>query len=267
MDILTFLLLLVAGCAAGFLAGFFGVGGGILLIPILLFYYQTTPITSLVTTHLAFGTSLLIIIFASASSAYQYNRAQHVIWRAVLLLGAASAVGALVGSTFAALLPGRTLRQIFAAVLVIASLRLLSQPSKPKGNLPPELGAQKLLPAGLLIGVISALAGVGGGVFAIPVMYSLFRFPLKKALGTSSAMIIITAFFGAVGYAIKGWNMQGVPPYTLGYIDYLTALPLILGSLPLANVGARVADKTRPDTLRKIFALLLIIMAAKMFLG
>ena len=98
-------------------------------------------------------------------------------------------------------------------------------------------------------------------------MHSLFRFPLKKAFGTSSAIITITAFTGAVGYAMKGWGMQGLPAYTLGYVDYLIALPLILGSFPLAMVGAAVAEKSKPDTLRKIFALLLIVVAAKMFLG
>jgi uncharacterized protein len=267
LDILTFVLLLVAGCAAGFLAGFFGVGGGILLVPVLLYFYQTASVTSLVSTHLAFGTSLLIIIFASSSSAYQYNRAEHIVWRAVLLIGIGSVVGALAGSFVAAMLQGRTLRQLFAAILVIAALRLLSQPRKPKGNLPPDFAPQRLLPAGLFIGLIASLAGVGGGVLAIPVMYSLFRFPLKKALGTSSAIIGITSFAGAIGYAIKGWNMQGLPPHTLGYVDYLTALPLILGSLPLAMVGASVADKTKADTLRKVFALLLIVVAAKMFLG
>ncbi len=267
MDIPTFFLLLAAGCAAGFLAGFFGVGGGIILVPVLLFYYQTTPVTSLVTTHLALGTSLLIITFASASSAYRYDRAQHVIWNAVLVMGVASAAGALLGSGIAAMLQGRTLRQIFAGVLVIATLRLLSQPRKPKGNLPPEHGAQKLLPAGVLVGLVSSLAGVGGGVFAIPMLYSLFRFPLKKALGTSSAIITVTALAGAIGYAVKGWNTQGLPAHTLGYVDYLSAIPLILGSLPLAFVGATVADKTRTDTLRKVFALLLIVVAAKIFLG
>jgi uncharacterized protein len=267
VDIVTFLLLLVAGCAAGFLAGFFGVGGGILLVPVLLFYYQTSHVTSLVSTHLAFGTSLLIIIFASGASAYRYDRGQYVIWPAVLLMGAGSAVGALIGSWLAAMLQGHTLRQIFAAILVFASLRLVSQPRKPKGNLPPELGVRRLGPTGALIGLVSSLAGIGGGVFAIPAMYSFFRFPLKKALGTSSAIITITAFAGTIGYAVKGWNVQGLPPSALGYVDYLSALPLILGSLPLAMVGATVAEKTRADTLRKIFAVLLIVVAAKLFLG
>ena len=267
MDILTFVLLLAAGCAAGFFAGFFGVGGGILLVPVLLVYYGTTTTTSLVTTHLAFGTSLFVIIFASASSAYRYNRAQYVIWRGALLMAVGSVVGALLGSVIAAMLQGHTLRQIFAAVLVVAAIRLLSKPRKPKGNIPPDLAPQKLLPAGLFVGLVASLAGIGGGVFAIPIMYSLFRFPLKKALGTSSAIIAITALVASSGYAIKGWNMQGLPPHTLGYVDYLAAIPLILGSLPLAIIGAAVAEKTRSDTLRKIFALLLIVVAAKMFLG
>jgi hypothetical protein len=267
VDILTFVLLLAAGCAAGFVAGFFGVGGGILFVPVLLFYYQSSHVTSLVSTHLAFGTSLLIIVFASASSAYRYDRSQFVIWRAVLLMGSASVVGALAGSAFAAMLQGRTLRQIFAGVLVVASLRLMSEQRKPKGNQPPELGARRLLPAGVFVGLVSSLAGVGGGVFAIPVMYSLFRFPLKKALGTSSAIITITALAGAIGYTVKGWNVQGLPPHTVGYVDSLTAIPLILGSLPLAMVGATLAEKTKAETLRKVFAVLLIVVAAKMFLG
>jgi uncharacterized membrane protein YfcA len=267
VDILTFLLLLVGGCAAGFLAGFFGVGGGILLVPILLLYYQACHVTSLVSTHLAFGTSLFIIIFASGSSAYRYNRSQFVLWRAVVLMGAAGIVGALIGSGLAAMMQGQTLRRIFAGVLVLASLRLVSRQRKPKGNFPPELSAQRLLPAGGLVGLISSLAGVGGGVFAIPAMYSLFRFPLKKALGTSSAIISVTALAGAIGYAFKGWGVQGLPSFTLGYVDCLTALPLILGALPMAAVGASLAEKTQADILRKIFAVLLVVVAAKMFLG
>ena len=177
MDILTFVLLLAAGCAAGFLAGFFGVGGGILLVPVLLFYYQTTTITSLVTTHLAFGTSLLIIIFASASSAYRYNRGDYVLWRGVLLMGIGSAVGALIGSAIAAMLQGRTLRQIFAVVLVVAAVRLLSQARKPKGNLPPDLGAQKLLPAGLFIGLLRPLPVSGVGCWRSPSCIRSSAFP------------------------------------------------------------------------------------------
>jgi uncharacterized membrane protein YfcA len=267
LDILTFILLLLVGCAAGFLAGFFGIGGGILTVPVLLFYYQQAHVTSLVSTHLAFGTNLLTVIFAAAVSAYQHNRDQHVIWRGVLLWGAAGAVGSLAGAFLAATMQGHTLRQIFAAVVAFAAIRLLSQPRKPKGNLPPELGPQKLIPAGALVGFAASLAGVGGGVLAVPIMYSVLHFPLKKALGTSSAIVALSVFAGAIGYAFEGWNMQGLPPHTLGYVDYLTAIPLIIGSLPLAIVGANLSENTKANTLRKIFALLLIVVAAKMFLG
>jgi uncharacterized protein len=113
--------------------------------------------------------------------------------------------------------------------------------------------------------VLSALAGVGGGVLSIPVMHSILKFPLKKALGTSSATIVITAFASALGYAIRGWSNVLLPAGTLGYVDWLTALPLIAGSIPMAAVGATVANKTNVSRLKQIFAIFLLVIAMKMF--
>ncbi len=265
MDILPLLLLLLAGGVAGFLAGFFGVGGGFVLVPILLFFYQSTGVTSLVSTHLAFGTSLLIIVFASSSSALQHARNGHVIWKAVLLIGAGSVAGGLGGAFLAGALEGRVLRQIFAVVLLFVALQLLTSTKKQKMEEVPPLFAPALLLAGVVVGIVSALAGVGGGVISIPIMHLMFRFPFKKALGTSSATIVITALAAGTGYAIRGWGVPLPPPNTLGYIDYLRAIPLILGSIPLAMVGARVAQKTQAKRLATVFAILLIILAFRMF--
>lgn len=265
MDILPLLLLLAAGALAGFLAGFFGVGGGFVLVPILLFFYQTTGVTSLVSTHLAFGTSLLIIIFASGSSAIQYARNGHVVWKAVLLIGAGSIIGGFGGALIAGALEGRVLRQIFAVVLLVVAVQLLSSTRKNKGEEMPPLFPPALLLAGVCVGLVSALAGVGGGVVSIPIMHLLFRFPFKKALGTSSATIVITALAAGTGYAVRGWGNILLPPHTLGYLDYLHAVPLILGSIPLAMVGARTAQKTQAKRLATVFAFLLIILAFRMF--
>ena len=265
MDFLPLVLLLVAGAAAGFLAGFFGVGGGFVLVPILLFFYQTTGVTSLVSTHLAFGTSLLIIIFASSSSAFQYSRNGHVVWKAVLLIGAGSVVGGLGGAFLAGALEGRVLRQIFAVILLFVAVQLLTSTKKQKNEQTPAIFPPALLLAGLVVGVVSALAGVGGGVVSIPIMHLLLRFPFKKALGTSSATIVITALAAGTGYALRGWGNTLLPPNTLGYIDYMHAIPLILGSVPLAMVGARVAQRTQAKRLATVFAVLLIVLAIRMF--
>lgn len=265
MDLTTLLLLLAGGALTGFLAGFFGVGGGIILVPILLAYLSATGVSSLVATHIAFGTSLLVIVFTSLSSAYEYRRNGHVVWRAVMVIGIASVVGAWLGSWVASELRGETLQKIFAGVVVVAAIRLLSEQRKPKGEERPRMGFAGLSLTGLVVGVVSSLAGVGGGVFSVPIMYTLLRFPLKKALGTSSATIVITALAAVTGYIVRGWGSPLLPPYTTGYVAHLAAIPLALTSIPLARVGASLAHKTRAENLRKLFAAFLLVIAAKMF--
>jgi hypothetical protein len=265
MDLNTILLLVAGGALTGLLAGFFGVGGGIILVPMLLAYLSATGVSSLVATHIAFGTSLLVVIFTSLSSAYEYQRNGHVVWRAVLIIGSGSVVGAWLGSWVAAELQGETLQKIFAGVVVVAAIRLLSEQRRPKGEEEPRMNVARLSLTGLVVGVVSSLAGVGGGVFSIPIMYSLLHFPLKKALGTSSATIVITALAAVIGYVVRGWGNAILPPYTFGYVAYLVAIPLAVTSIPLARVGASLAHKTKADNLRKSFAAFLLVIAAKMF--
>jgi hypothetical protein len=149
-------------------------------------------------------------------------------------------------------------------VVLIAALRLLSEQRKPKGELKPKLGVPGLALTGLVVGLLSSLAGVGGGIFSIPIMYSMLHFPLKRALGTSSATIVITAVAGTTGYMLRGMGNSLLPNFTLGYVDWLHALPVIIGTVMLARVGASVANKTDTVLLRKIFAMFLFVMAAKM---
>ena len=268
MDTANVLILLLAGAVTGFLAGFFGVGGGIILVPILLYFFvHTIGISTVVATHLTFGTSLLVVIFASLMSASQYTKNNHVVWKAVLYIGTASTIGAAAGSTIAAGLHGRALQQIFALVVTIAALRLMSESPRAHGDGETNLSPVGLSIIGVVVGLVSSLAGVGGGVFSIPMMYYFMRFPLKKALGTSSASIVITAFASMVGYVVNGWNDILVSRYAgmLGYVDYLHAIPIIIGTLPMAKWGATIAHKTDVDKLRKYYAVFLLAIAMKMF--
>lgn len=265
MDALNLLLLLLAGCLAGFLAGFFGVGGGIVLVPILLYYFHSIGVSSLVATHLTFGTSLLIVIFASLTSAVQYSRNRHVVWKAVLYIGVASVAGALLGTTIAGGLQGKSLQRIFAVVVTFAAVRLLVESKKPSGEPAMNLSSVRLILIGLIVGLVSSLAGVGGGVFSIPMMYYMMKFPLKKSLGTSSATIVITALAATLGYIVRGWGNILLPSHTLGFVDYLHAVPIIVGTLPFATLGAWTAHRTKVDVLQKVFAVFLLAVAMKMF--
>ena len=268
MDLTTLLVLLFSGCVTGFLAGLFGVGGGVVLVPILLLVFTATlNVSSLVATHLTFGTSLFVVAFASLSSAYEYYKNGYVVSKAVLAIGIASIIAAFAGATLAASLQGNVLQGIFAIVVAGAAFRLLVEPelSRPEANMTLATGPMVLI--GVVAGLVSSLAGVGGGVFSIPMMYYLLRFPVKKALGSSSAAIVLTSLVATVGYVVNGLGNPDLEryPFVLGFVDYLHAIPVIVGTIPLAKLGARVAHRMKSDRLRKLFAVFLFVVAVKMF--
>ncbi len=266
MSISIFILLLVIGCAVGFLAGFFGVGGGVILVPVLISIFEMQNFNSAIVTQMAMGTSLFIVIFASVSSAIKHKKNGNIYIRGVLYIGTASIFGAALGSIIASSLSGDVLRKIFAFAVFIVAIRLLIEKSvsEQKENFHPA--PLKLVAIGTTVGILSSLTGIGGGVFAIPLMYYIANFQIKKAIGTSSATVIITAASAVIGYIINGLHNDLLPNFTLGYINYLHAIPLIIGTVGLARYGATVANKTSSNWLRKFFALFLIINSLYMFL-
>jgi len=264
MDVTGLVLLLLMGCIAGFLAGFFDLEGGIILVPLLLYYFLSIGISSLVATHLTFGTCLLTVIFASLFAAYQHSRKRHVLWRAVLMISAGSVIGVLIGTGIAAGLQGRSLQRIFAIVAVYAAIRLLAESKRPKED--PQLSPSPVVLGliGLVTGLVSPLAGVGGGVLSIPMMNYFAKFPLKKALGTSSAAGGIIAIASTIGYIVKGWENPLLPPHTWGFVDYFYAAPIIVGTLPFTRLGASAAQRDKFQMLRKACAVFLLVVAMKM---
>jgi uncharacterized membrane protein YfcA len=265
MDIVAAVLLALAGLIAGYLTGVFGIGGGIVLVPVLLYYCRSAGVSSLVATHVAMGTSLLVVIFVSGAQTWAYWRANQVIWRAVVLVALAGVVGALLGSSIAAGLEGPSLRRIFGFVLLVAVARLFSGKRKQGKELEPNLAPQPLLATGVLVGLVSSLSGVGGALIAIPLMYTYLRFPLRKAFGTSSAAIVITAAAGAAGYLIRGWGNEFLPPGMPGFIAWQPAIPLILGAVPGGIIGTRLAARADTPLVRKIYAVILLVVTLRMF--
>jgi uncharacterized membrane protein YfcA len=236
MTIAEFVLFVLIGCGVGFLAGLFGVGGGFIMIPALILGYEYSGVPSSILTHLAIGTSLFVVIFSGMTSAYQQTKQRNIDWQAVFIIGFSSALTAFASTRLTASMSGRHLRIAFAIIVIAASLQmLLESQAKAERKLvmtspPSKLG---LLVIGITAGVVSAFAGIGGGLFTIPMMYNFLNYPLKLAIGTSSATIVITAFFSA----------------------------LAIGSILLARVGAYVSYRTHPDRLKKLFAIFVILMA------
>jgi hypothetical protein len=211
------------------------------------------------------GTSLLVVMFISGTQTWGYWRANQAIWRGAVLVALAGVLGALLGSSVAAGLEGPSLRKIFGFVLLVAVARLFSGKRKQGKELEPNLALPPLLATGLLVGLVSSLSGIGGALIAVPLMYTYLRFPLRKAFGTSSAAIVITAAAGAAGYLVRGWGNVLLPPGMPGFIDWQGAIPLILGAVPGGIIGTRLAARADTPLVRKFYAIILLVVMLRMF--
>ncbi len=263
-----FLIFVMVGCGIGFLAGLFGVGGGFIMVPILIFSFEHAGVSPSVLTHIAIGTSLFVIIFASITSAYQHQKQGNIHWRAVLVIGFSSILTAFVTTRLAAAMSGKHLQIAFAIIVSIAAIRMLTESqavAQKKLELSSEPGAFGLVGVGLTAGVVSALAGIGGGVFTIPIMYYFLKMPLKLAIGTSSASMVITALFSLMGYILNGMGRPDLPPWSLGFVDLQYGIALAIGSVSMARVGAYVSFKTHPFRLRRCFGFLIMLISIYIF--
>ncbi|MGQ9509235.1 MAG: sulfite exporter TauE/SafE family protein [Thermodesulfobacteriota bacterium] len=269
MTLIEFFIFLLVGCAAGFLAGLFGVGGGFVMVPVLILSYEHLGLSPSILTHMALGTSLLVVIFSGTSSAYQHQKQGNVDWRAVAFIGFSSALTAFGTAKVVSSLSGRNLRIAFAIIVIGAAIRMLTE-SRSKAEKKLQLTETPhpfgLIGVGLIAGIVSALAGIGGGVVTVPMMYQLLKMPLRLAIGTSSAAIVLTAFFSVAGYILHGIGHPDLPPWNLGFVDLQRGISLAIGTVFLARGGAYVSFKTHPFLLRKLFALFVILIAIYLML-
>jgi len=264
LSLIEFFLFIGVGCGIGFLAGLFGIGGGFIIVPILIFSYEYSGLSPSVLTHVSIGTSLFVIIFASLTSTYQHKKQRNIEWRTVFIVGFSSAISAFATTRLAVALSGRYLQMAFAGAVLFTAIRMLTERKaevQKESELLTRPGTLRLLGVGVATGMVAALAGIGGGVIIIPMMYYFLKMPLKLAIGTSSATIFITALSSVTGYVLNGLGHADLPPWSLGFIDLQRGVALAIGSILLARVGAYVSFKTQPYRLRKWFALFVTLVA------
>lgn len=269
MTIEIFLILFGVGILAGILAGMFGVGGGVIIVPALFSVYAYSNLSSPYLMHIAIATSLFAIIFTSISSSFRHSKHGNVIASAAVIIGLVGSVSVLIFSRIAVLLPGDTLKIIFSIIVTAVAVKLLTDKKKPEG----EHGAEKnpkfnklmCVIIGLLTGMIAAFSGLGGGVFAVPLMHYLLKFDFKKAIGTSTLAILITSVSGVIGYIVNKPPDFSFGHYTVGIIDVYAAIPIIAASVPFAQLGVWINKRTHHYVLTKLFALFILGVAIKMF--
>jgi uncharacterized membrane protein YfcA len=257
---------IVIGIAVGFVGGFLGVGGGAIMIPLLHYWaFPAMHISPEVIVHLSFGTSLAIIIPTSLSSSWGHARAGNVNWRVVFLMAIPGILGSFLGSTLATLLKGPMLRTLFGSLLILLSAQMLLQKKGPeesgKHSFPPSFPT---LIIGLMVGVFSGFFALGGGVIAIPLMVRFLSIPIHRAVGISIAFVFFASLVGTGGYIINGFGNPHLPPFALGYVHTIGWVLAGIPSIFLAQWGVRLAQKARPLRLRRVFALVLMIVGIRM---
>ncbi len=257
--------LAAAGGFAGLLAGLLGVGGGIVVVPVLYHGLTLLGIDESVRMHLAVGTSLAAIIPTAIVSARSHYRRGAVDFALLRLWGPAIFVGVLAGTAIASLVRGEILTAVFAVVALVVAANMALRPEGwvVRPDLPPKL---RLAGLGGLVGAISAMMGIGGGTLTVPIL-SACSYPIRKAVGTASAVGLIIAVPGALGFVLAGLQSAGRPPFSLGYVNLLGFALIVPATMLAAPYGARVAHAIDPIWLRRAFALFLFLTSARMFYG
>ena len=251
--------LLVIGLCTGFLAGLLGIGGGMLMVPFLTFILTTKGFPAEYTVKMAVATSLATICLTSLSSVRAHHQRGAVLWPIVRVLAPGIVLGSIVGAQFAAALPGKLLGILFAIFVAFSATQMfIDRKPKPSRTLPGRVGTFSM---GWVIGMLSALVGAGGAFVSVPFM-TWCNVKIHDAVGTSSALGFPIALAGTLGYIWAGQNLPSMPPGSIGFL-YLPGLVIIsLASVCTAPLGARTAHRMDIRPLKKVFALILYVLAA-----
>ncbi|MES2885030.1 MAG: sulfite exporter TauE/SafE family protein [Pseudomonadota bacterium] len=261
----SLLIFALTGAAAGVLAGLFGVGGGLIMVPALAFVLPRQGVAPEIVMQVAIGTSLAVIGLTSLSSTRAHHARGGVRWDVLRAFAPGLALGALAGAFVAHGLKGRTLEIIVGVgALLVAAQMLRGNPPGGSGPVPaPPM--PELLAVGGLIGVLSALVGIGGGSLSVPYLAAR-RLPMVQAVGTAAAGGIPIAWGGALGFGVSGTGVVGLPGWHVGYISLAAFAGLAVFSVMTAPLGARLAHRLPAPRLKQAFALLLCAVGVAMLI-
>ncbi len=249
------------GAFAGVLAGLFGVGGGLVIVPVLAWLFLHQGMNPEVIMHLAIGTSLATIVFTSISSVYAHHRRGAVQWQAFAQLAPGIVLGAWLGAVIADNMPSTNLRVIFGVFeLLVASQMGFGLKVSPHRTLPGRVGMGI---AGGVIGTISAIVGIGGGTMTVPFL-QWCNVEMRKAVATSAACGLPIAVAGALGFVVSGWNEMGLPALSSGYLYWPALGGVVAASVLFAPLGARLAHALPAAQLKRWFALFLAFLGIRM---
>lgn len=259
-----------AGAFAGLLAGLFGIGGGMIIVSALIYIFAAQGVPAAALTHIGIGTSLATIIVTSISSLRAHNSHGAVNWSIWKRMAPGLIIGSLAGAGVASFIHGKSLQAIIGIGAFLVGLKMLFMKNKALEEndftkLPSPFGQTGL---GGFIGIISAIFGIGGGTLTVPIL-SKCGLKIQHAVGTSAACGLPIALAGALGFLIFGQFVdasvkESLPNGVLGFVHVYAFICVSLASFFTARIGAKLAHKLPAATLKKAFAVLLLIVGIRL---
>ncbi len=252
---------LALGLFAGLMAGLLGIGGGAVIVPVLATLFSAQGFAPDAILHLALGTSMATIIFTALSSLRAHHGHGAVLWPVVRDITPGILLGTWLGTLIAGAVSSRALALFFAAFVAYAATQMaFNFKPKPSRQLPGRLG---ITGVGTVIGAVSALVAIGGGLMTVPFL-TWCNVRIQNAIGTSAAVGLPIALGGTLGYIWNGWHAPDLPPLSLGYVYLPAFIGVMAASTLTAPLGARLAHRLPVATLKRLFAVVLVLLCAKM---
>ena len=258
------LLFVSIGLIGGLVGGMLGVGGGILFVPCLHFGFQAMGVPADTSMQLAVATSLAIILVTALSAALGHTMHGAIDPRAVLIMAAMATPSALVGSYIATLLNGSTLARLFGLLTLFVSIQFLRPIPLKHIKVERDIATQNLIMVGGVSGLFSSILGVGGGIITVPLLHLALDVPMNNAVANSAGLIVFSALAGTIGWIFYGWDAEGTPAFSLGYVNMVAWVLIATAAMVSAQIGAWLADRMEPNKLRLPFGVLLAMVGVRM---
>ena len=258
-----FALCLLLGTIVGFLAGLFGIGGGLIIVPSLVYLLPMIGIPHEYLMSTALGTSFATIVVTAFSSAQRHHKLGNVDLSVSKIFIPTIMASVFLAGLLISNLDTQLMTRLFALMVFYLAGRMIFSLKKGPENKP--LNTKVLVSAGAIIGALSSVAGIGGGAFIVPFLNSR-GLEMKKAIGTSSFCGAFLGLSGMFSFMVSGWNVSGMPDYSLGYIYLPALMGVTLTSYFTSKLGANAANVLPVPMLKKAFAVMLVLIAINMFL-
>ena len=257
---LLLLIITITATVAGFFAGFFGIGGGIITVPCLFYIFGSIGIDKSIIMHLAVGTSFAIIVPTAMMSVYTHYKHKAVDLSVLKSYGIFVIIGVIVGAFSASLMETKSLVLFFSLIIYLLALNLIFLKDKSKIKIKFSIIQRTVL--GFFVGFVSSLMGIGGAIMNVPIL-KFVGFTINKAIGTAASIGFLISIFGTLGFLITGMFAEQNIPLSAGFIYIPAFLIFIPITIIMAKIGATTVHKIRRDIIAKLFGFFLIIIASR----